>query len=79
MKNKMLKYIIADMFLFITGYLLFTYMLPLVIANPQDYLYSANTGIFAYGLFCLGIGVEIKSCISDYYRYKYLGERESEE
>lgn len=61
----MLKYIIADMFLFITGHLLFTHMLPLVIANPQDYLYSANTVIFAYGLFCLGIGVEIKSCTKE--------------
>lgn len=74
MKNKILSYIIANIFLFVSGYLLFAHMLPLVIANPQNYLYGANTGIFAYGFFCVGIGVEIKTLIDDYKVWKCLEE-----
>lgn len=64
--------IIGYIFILFVVWLIFSNLIPKMVINPQEYLYGVNIVLFGFGVACVVMGIEIKSCISEYLYYKYL-------
>ena len=70
--KKLVCNIIGYIFILFVVWLIFSNLIPKIVMNPQEYLYGVDIVSFGFGVACVAMGIEIKSCISEYLYYKYL-------
>lgn len=63
--------IIGYILILLIYWFLFSDMIPEIIKKTQDYLFGVKTTLLVFGIGCAVIGMEIKSCVSDYLWYKH--------
>lgn len=69
--KKMVCNIVVYIFILFVFWLVLSNLIPKMVMNPQDYLYGFNMVLFGFGVACVVVGIEIKSCITEYLWYKH--------
>lgn len=70
--KKLVCNIIGYLFNLFVIWLIFSNLIPQIVMNPQEFIYDVNVTLFGFGVTCVIMGIEIKSCISEYLWNKYL-------
>lgn len=70
--KKMVCNIVVYIFILFVFWLVLSNLIPKMVMNPQEFIYDVNVTLFGFGVTCVIMGIEIKSCISEYLWNKYL-------
>lgn len=70
--KKMVCNIVVYIFIIFVFWLELSNLIPKMVMNPQEFIYDVNVTLFGFGVTCVIMGIEIKSCISEYLWNKYL-------
>ena len=69
--KKMVCNIVVYIFILFVFLLVLSNLIPKMVMNPQEYLCGFNMVLLGFGVACVVVGIEIKSCITEYLWYKH--------